>query len=161
MPNRVVSLWSTKPWSTVSNAADRSSSNKTTTQPRSTARKMLIHEIYVFELRIDMIQVFSARSSRFFSTNNIHEKISPFWLVKSSAVFFKQCRKELIQCKKRKQTKHSDWSMIRETHRRPIKSFVFKSSARPGWRNFSLIAWYACVPSAQPSRNFFIYIINK
>ena len=31
----------------------------------------------------------------------------------------------------------------------PMKSFVFKSSARPGWcnwrRNFSLIAWYACV----------------
>ena len=48
-------------------------------------------------------------------TNNIHETIPPFWLVKSSAVFFKQCRKELIQCKKRKQTKHSDWSMIRET----------------------------------------------
>ena len=33
----------------------------------------------------------------------------------------------LIQCKKRKQTKHSDWSMIKETHRRPIKSFAFKS----------------------------------
>ena len=66
-------------------------------------------------------------------------------MVKSSAVFFKQCRKELIQCKKRKQTKYSDWAMIKETHRWPIKSFVFKSSARPGWRNFSLIAWYACV----------------
>ena len=100
--------------------------------------------------------------------NNIHEKISPFWLVKSSAVFFlRQCRKELIQCKKRKQTKHFDWSMIRETHRWPIKSFVFKSSARPGWRNwwcnFSLIVWYACVPSAQPSQNFsyrYILITN-
>ena len=33
--------------------------------------------------------------------NNIHEKISPFSLVKSSAVVFcwKQCRKELIRCK--------------------------------------------------------------
>jgi len=28
--------------------------------------------------------------------------------------------------------------------------------ATDSWRNFSLIAWYACVPSAQPSRNFFI-----
>ena len=93
--------------------------------------------------------------------NNIHEKNSPLCLVKSSAVFLKQCRKELIQCKKRKQTKHSDWSMIREPHRWPIKSFVLKSSARPGWRNFSLIAWYTLVPSAQPSRNFFMYIINK
>ena len=78
------------------------------------------------------------------------------WL-KSSALFFpKQCRKELIQCKKKKQTMYSDWSMIKETNRWPIKSFVFKSSARPRWRNFSLIAWYACVPSVQPSRNFFI-----
>ena len=25
--------------------------------------------------------------------------------------------------------------MIKETHRWPIKSFAFKSSARPGWRN--------------------------
>ena len=29
----------------------------------------------------------------------------------------------------------SDWSMIKETHRWPIKSFAFKSSARPGWCN--------------------------
>ena len=68
--------------------------------------------------------------------NNIHKNISQFWLVKSSAVLFKQWRKELIQCKKRKQTTHSDWSMIKETHTWLIKSFVFKSSARPGWRNW-------------------------
>ena len=49
--------------------------------------------------------------------------------------FFKQYRKELIKCKKRKQTKHSDWSMIKETHRWPIKSFDFKSSASSAWRN--------------------------
>ena len=30
----------------------------------------------------------------YLKTNNIHEKISPFWLVKSNAVvFFKQCRR--------------------------------------------------------------------
>ena len=73
--------------------------------------------------------------------------MSPFLLVMSSAVFLKQCSKELIQCKKRKQTKHSNWSMIKETQRWPIKYFAFKSSARPGWRNwwrnFSLIAWYS------------------
>ena len=45
-------------------------------------------------------------------------------------------------------TKRSDWSLIKETHRWPIKSFAFKSSASPGWRNFSLVAWYACVSSA-------------
>jgi len=42
--------------------------------------------------------------------------------------------------------------MIKETHRWPIKSFAFKSSAHPGWRhwwrNFSLIAWYVSVSSA-------------
>ena len=80
-------------------------------------------------------------------------------------IFSKQCRKELIQCKKRKQTKHCDWLMMKETHRWPFKYFVFKSSASPGWRkwrrNLSLIAWCACVSSAKPSLNFFMYIISK
>ena len=67
------------------------------------------------------------------------------WLRAVQFFFFrKQRRKELIQCKKKKQTKHSDCSMIKETHIWSIKSFVFKSNARPGWRNwwrnFSLIA---------------------
>ena len=35
------------------------------------------------------------------------------WL-RSVQFFLKQRRKELIQCKKRKQTKHSDWSMIKK-----------------------------------------------
>ena len=61
------------------------------------------------------------------------------WL-RAVQFFLKQCRKELIQCKKRKQTKHSDWSMNKETQRWPIKSFAFKSSPRLGWRNFSMIA---------------------
>ena len=52
------------------------------------------------------------------------------WL-RAVQFFLKQCRKEVIQ-RKKKQTKHSDWSMIRETHRWPIKCFVFKSSAHPG-----------------------------
>ena len=84
----------------------------------------------------------------------------------SQSTVFPPCRrKELIQCKKKKQSKLSDWTMIKETYRWPIKSFVFKSSARPGWRNwwrnFSLIAWYTCVASVLPFRNFFMYIINK
>ena len=37
------------------------------------------------------------------------------WL-RAVQFFLKQCRKELIQCKKGKETKHSDWSMIKETH---------------------------------------------
>ena len=45
-------------------------------------------------------------------------------MIKSSAVFFKQCRKELIQCKKRKQTKHCDWSMIKETYRWSLKNLL-------------------------------------
>ena len=79
------------------------------------------------------------------------------WL-RAVQFFRKQCRKELIQCKKKETTKHSDWSMSKETYRWPIKSFVFKSSARPGWRswwrNLSLIAWYTCVSSLLPFRNF-------
>ena len=47
----------------------------------------------------------SPTKSAYSISNNIHEKISPFWLVKSNAVFFlKKCRKELIQGKKKKQT---------------------------------------------------------
>ena len=58
------------------------------------------------------------------------------WLRAVQFFFRKQWRKELIQCKKNKQTKHSDWSMIKKkTYRWPIKSFVFKSSACLGWRN--------------------------
>ena len=56
------------------------------------------------------------------------------WL-RAVQFLLKQRRKELIQCKKRKQTKHSDWSMIKETHRWQIKSFAFKSSTRRGCRN--------------------------
>ena len=85
------------------------------------------------------------------------------WL-RAVQFFSKTVQKKLIQCKKKKQTKHSGWSMIKETYRWPIKSFVFKSSARPGWhnwwRNFSLIAWYTCVSSVLPFQNFFMYIIN-
>ena len=70
-----------------------------------------------------------------------HQK-STLDLIRCDSVWFVS---SLIIYKKKK-TKHSDWSMIKETHRWRIKSFVFKSSARPGWRNwwrnFSLIAWY-------------------
>ena len=71
-----------------------------------------------------------------FKTNNIHKKkfLYSDWL-RAVQFFLKQRRKELIWCKKRIQTKHSDWAMIKETQRWPIKSFAFKSSARPGWRN--------------------------
>ena len=44
------------------------------------------------------------------------KKFLPFdWLRAVQFFFRKQCRKELIQCKMKKQTKHSDWSMIKET----------------------------------------------
>ena len=89
----------------------------------------------------------------YYIANNIHEKVSPFWLVKSSAVFFrKQSRKELVQCKKRKQTKHSDWSMIKETYRWPIKAFVFKPSTRPEWRN-----WWRNFPRLRDKRAFLLF----
>ena len=101
------------------------------------------------------------------TSNSIHEKISPFWLVKSSAVFFKTVQKRVnsVQKEVTNQAFWLHWSMIKETQWWPITSFAFKSSTCPGWHNwwcnFSLITWYTCVSSAQPSRNFFIYIINK
>jgi len=95
---------------------------------------------------------FTISNITYYCLNNIHEKISPFWLVKSSRVFFLTVQKRVNSVQKRWQTKHSDWSLIKETHRWPIKSFAFKSSACPGWRNwwhnFSFIAWYTCVSSA-------------
>ena len=116
--------------------------NKTLLSWESTYRSVLFHHSGIFSGLIIYMKKF------------LHSD----WLRAVQFFFFKQCRKELIQCKKRKQTKHSDWSMIKETHRWPIKSFVFKSSARPGWRNwwrnFSLIAWYTCVSSVLPFRNF-------
>ena len=60
-------------------------------------------------------------------------------LLREVQFFLKTVQKRVNSVQKRKQTKHSDWSMIKETQRWPIKSFAFKSSARPGWRNFSMI----------------------
>ena len=78
-----------------------------------------------------------------------------------------------IECKKLKLSAKS-WIWVRKleiklTDRKVAKekltdgqsNFLFsKSRARPGWRNswrnFYLIAWYTSVPSARPSRNFFI-----
>ena len=85
-----------------------------------------------------------------FIPNITHEKIYAFWLVKNSAVFFSE---NLIQYKKRKQTKDSDWSMIRETHRWPIKFFVFKSSAHPGWRNWWRKTSFQSYADPSPVRN--------
>ena len=44
-----------------------------------------------------------------------------------------------------------DWLLSNRVWSGPVKSFAFKSSVRLGWRNFPLIAWYACVSSAEPS----------
>ena len=47
-----------------------------------------------------------------------------------------------------------DWLLNNRVWWGPVKSFAFKSSVRLGWRNFALIAWYACVSSAEPSGIF-------
>ena len=60
------------------------------------------------------------------------------WL-RAVQFFFKQCRKDLIQCKQRKQTKHSDWSMIKETHM-ANQIFCFQIKRTPWMEQFSLIA---------------------
>ena len=70
----------------------------------------------------DFVQarVYCSKMSIYLLTNLIiyMKKFFHFdWLAAVELFFLKQCRKELIQCKKRKQTKHSDWSMIKESHR--------------------------------------------
>jgi len=87
-----------------------------------------------------------------FFTNNMNEKITRFWLAESSAVKVKHlakkvqytCAKSVIQCKLHIEILDYDWLMNNRIWSGPIKSFAFKSSARPGWhnlwRNFSLIA---------------------
>ena len=64
----------------------------------------------------------------------------------------KLVQKVEIECKNLKLNWLTGKSRKKKTHRWPIKYFVFKSSARPGWRNswrnFSLIAWCACFSSA-------------
>ena len=40
------------------------------------------------EKRLEIAELKKEREVSIFPLNNIHEKISPFWLVKSSAVFF-------------------------------------------------------------------------
>ena len=60
--------------------------------------------------------------------------------------------KSVIQCKLHVQILDYDWLMNNRVSPGPIKSFAFKSSVRSAWRNwwrnFSSIAWYACVSSA-------------
>ena len=52
--------------------------------------------------------------------------------------------KSVIQCKLHIEILDYDWLMNNRVWSGPIKSFAFKSSERPGWRNrwrdFSLIA---------------------
>ena len=50
--------------------------------------------------------------------------------------------KSVIQCKLHIEILDYDWLMNNRVWSGPMKSFVFKSSACPGWRNFSLIAFF-------------------
>ena len=71
----------------------------------------------------------------------------------------------LIQCKKRKQTKHSDWSMIKETLRWPIKSFAFKSNAALDGAIIDDVIFPDCMIGKRfyslNMKIFFMYIVNK
>ena len=71
----------------------------------------------------------------------------------------------LKQRTKRKQTKHSDWLVIKETYRWPIKSFVFLNQphALDGAIDGVIFPWLRDTRafSVLPFRNFFIYIISK
>ena len=65
-------------------------------------------------------------------TKKLLNSVNSDWLKKEC----KMCNtsaKSVIQCKLHIKILGYDWPG-------PIKSFAFKSSAHPGWRNFSLIA---------------------
>ena len=53
------------------------------------------------------------------------------WLRAVQFFFRKQWRKELIQCKKNKQTKHSDWSMIKKKLTLANQIFCFQIKRMP------------------------------
>ena len=71
--------------------------------------------------------------------NNIHEKKY------SILIGWERSAKCVIQIKLHIKILDYDWLMNNRVWSGPMKSFVFKSSARSGWRNFSMIAWYAWV----------------
>ena len=99
------------------------------------------------------IQMFSSKNYSFISGhNNIHAKISPCWLAESMSINLKQCRKLKLSAKSWNWEQKVEivcknlklnW-LTGKSRKRISQSFVFKSSAGPGWCNFSLIA--------QPSR---------
>ena len=80
--------------------------------------------------------------------------------------FFSKTVQKRVNSVQKEETNQAFWLVNDQRNlQMAIKSFVFKSSARPGWRNWwrniSLIAWYTCVSSVLPFRNFFMHIINK
>ena len=103
----------------------------------------------------------------------IHEKISPCWLAESMSINLKQCKNlKFFECRKTKLVQKVEiecknlklnWLTGKSRKRNSQMAnqiFCFQIKRTP-WMaqfmaQFSLIAWYACVPSAQPSRNFFI-----
>ena len=88
----------------------------------------------------------------FFIPNTIHEKISPFWLVKSSAVLFLHSAKR----------GNKPSILIGQWSKKLKDGQSNQAHALDGanwWRNFSLICVIAYVFSAWPSRNFFMYIL--
>ena len=99
--------------------------------------------------------------------NNIHEKITRFWLAE------KGVQKRVTRVQKKCNTSAKSVIPVQITHRNSglwlaDKQYGFwknqsnlllsnQARALDGailWRNFSLIAWYACVSSAWPSRIF-------
>ena len=85
--------------------------------------------------------------SCYFLSNNIHEKIYPFWLVKNSAVFFKTVQKRVNSVQK-EETNQAFWLVNDQSNSQMANQIFCFQIKRNWWRNFSLIAWYACIPSA-------------
>ena len=94
--------------------------------------------------------------------NNIHEQISPFWLVKSSAVFLKTVQKR-VNLVQKEETNQAFWLVNDQRNSQMANQiFCFQSMHVPWMVQFFpdcvIRVRFFCL---KPSRNFFMYIINK
>ena len=120
-------------------------------EPKGPSYKLVWRQIFVW-LPTD--------AEHYFLTNNIHEKISPFWLIKSSAVFFFKTVQKRVNSVQKEETNQAFWLVNDQRNSQMANQIFCFQIKRTPWMT-QLMAWYACVPSAQLSWNFFIYIINK
>ena len=100
--------------------------------------------------------------------NNIDEKISPFWLVKSSGVFFSKTVQNWVNSVQKEETNQAFW-LVNDQRKLQIANQIFCCQIkRMPWMAHAIdgviFPWLRDTRAFLlflPFRNFFIYIINK